>query len=223
MQRRRPINNVKNSTIRPVRQAPVVVTDKMRQYNGPKEKTAQPIKSKQMLERICENLQSHNRNYALFVIGVETAFRAGDILNIRLQDVRGLQVGDNFTIREGKTGKKRTISVNERVFNALQPLLQERKAASRDDFLFVGEKRGTRMTVETFGRYVKQWCKDVGLDEPGYSAHTLRKTFGFMNRMNGAPIELLQNIYGHSSSKITQTYIAIQPEEVKAVYDRGVL
>lgn len=223
MRKLKHINKIPNSTIRPVRQAPVVVTDKMRQYNGPEEKAAQPIKSKQLLQRISENLAAHPRNHALFILGIELAFRASDILDIRLQDVRGLQVGDNFSIREGKTGKKRTVSINERVWNALQPLLKERERATGDDFLFVGEKRGTRMTVETLGRMVKKWCADVGLDEPGYSAHTLRKTFGYMNRMNGAPIELLQSIYGHSSSRITQTYIAIQPEEFKAVYDRGVL
>lgn len=192
-------------------------------YRGPLEKAALPITDKTTLQEICFDLKDHPRNLALFVLGIETAFRAGDLLNLRLQDVRDLQVGDSLRIREGKTQKKRVVTINQRMFNVLQPLLKERSAAEDADFLFVGEKRGTQMTVETLGRMVKKWCAAADLTEPGYSAHTLRKTFGYMNRMNGAPIELLQSIYGHSSSKITQTYIAIQPEEFKAVYYRGVL
>lgn len=194
-----------------------------RPYKGPADATSKPIMSRAKLERIIANLKPHARNHALFVLGVETAFRAGDLLSLKLGDARDLAVGDLLTIREQKTKNRRVVTINQTVFDALQPLLIERSHGADDDALFIGEIRGTPLCVRSFSRMVKQWCSDVGLKERGYSAHTLRKTFGYMNRRANVPIDVLQNIYGHSSSKITQTYIAIQPEEIKAVYARGVL
>lgn len=192
-------------------------------YRGPEFKTALPITSTATLKLIKRNLKDHPRNLALFVLGIETAFRAGDLLSLNMGDARSFSVGETFTLRESKTKKRRMVTINQSMFDALQPLLKQRTNAGDDDPLFVGEKRGTRLTVCTLGRLVKDWCWWADLEEPGYSAHTLRKTFGYVNRKNGAPIELLQNIYGHSSARITQAYIAIQPDEIKAVYDRGVL
>jgi integrase len=191
-------------------------------YHGPSEKTAKPIMSKADLKTIKKDLKDHPRNLALFVLGIETAFRSGDLLSLNMGDARGFVVGDTFSLRESKTKKRRMVTINQSMFDAVQPLLKQRADFADDEPLFVGEKRGTRLTVCTLGRLVKDWCWWVGLTEPGYSAHTLRKTFGYMNRKNGAPIELLQNIYGHASARITQAYIAIQPDEIKAVYDRGV-
>lgn len=193
-------------------------------YRGPPTKTSKPIMSVAKLKRIQENLKHHPRDFAMFTLGVETAYRAGDLLSLNVSDVIDLEVGDRFTLREQKTSKARAITVNQVMHDALQRLLQSMPAATPLQPLFVGEKRGTRITVCTLGRMVKRWCADVGLVEPGYSAHSLRKTFGYLNRVQAkVPIELLQDIYGHSSARITLTYLAIQPEEIREVFMRGVI
>ncbi|MGH9918952.1 MAG: tyrosine-type recombinase/integrase, partial [Nitrososphaerales archaeon] len=165
-----------------------------------------PIRDKSAIARIKANLADHPRNYALFIIGVNTAFRASDILGLNVGDVRDRVA---LSIKEKKTGKRRVVPLNPVVIQALKPLIDGR---DDDEPLFIGEKRGTRMVVETLGRLWKGWCKEAGL-RGTFSSHTGRKTWGFQQRMGGASLDLLQKAYGHSSGAITMIYAGIQDEE----------
>lgn len=178
---------------------------------GPTAPTS-PIRDRADIQRIKERLQRSPRDLALFTLGINTAFRAGDLLSLNVGDVRGRTV---LTIKEQKTGKHRTVPLNPAVLAALQPLLNRPDAEP----LFVGAKRGTRLTVETLGRLWKRWC--TGLDGH-YSSHSGRKTFGYQQRMSGASLDLLQMAFGHSSSAITLAYVGIQEAEIVELYAREI-
>ena len=93
-----------------------------------------------------------------------------------LRDVQNLKVGERLTIKEQKTGNVRAVTVNQLVADALTALLASLEPIDDDQQLFVGEKRGTRLTVSGYGLMVKHWCTSAGL-EGQYSSHSLRKTF----------------------------------------------
>jgi len=48
--------------------------------------------------------------------------------------------------------------------------------------------------------------------------HTLRKTFGYHAYQNGSSLELLMDIFNHSSKSQTLRYIGITEEQKKEVY-----
>lgn len=48
--------------------------------------------------------------------------------------------------------------------------------------------------------------------------HTLRKTFGYHAYENGSSLELLMDIFNHSSKSQTLRYIGITAEQKKEVY-----
>ncbi|MCB2294485.1 tyrosine-type recombinase/integrase [Clostridium algoriphilum] len=48
--------------------------------------------------------------------------------------------------------------------------------------------------------------------------HTLRKTFGYHAYQNGSSLELLMDIFNHSSKAQTLRYIGITEEQKKEVY-----
>jgi integrase len=174
----------------------------------------EPIKDRIVILKIKEMLQDNPRDFCLFTFGINTAFRAGDTLSLNVGDVRGRS---SVVIKEQKTGKRRTVFLNEAVQHAIQQLLSSRMDALDTDPLFIGAKRGTRITVETYGRLVKSWCKDAGIDGL-FCSHTLRKTFGYQQRMNGASVDLLQKSFGHSSGLITMAYVGIDDAEMVKLY-----
>lgn len=181
-----------------------------------------PIKGVENITKVVNHIKHSNRDLALFTLGTNLAFRAGDLLSLNLGDVRGLNAGDMLRVREQKTSKRRAVTVNQKVVQVLEPLLESRVNDADDAPLFIGLKRKTRLTVETLGRLVKSWCTAVGL-AGNYSSHTLRKTFGYMLRTeHKLSLDVLQKLYGHSSASITLTYVCIQPEELKAAYMLGV-
>jgi len=86
-----------------------------------------------------------------------------------------------------------------------------------DDLLFLGQ-RGP-LTVPSVHRLVKGWCRGINL-KGNYGSHTLRKTFGYHQRVTfGTDIPRLMVVFNHSTQRQTLDYLCIQPEEIKGVYE----
>lgn len=174
---------------------------------------ADPITSLEKIGEIKELLKDRPRDLALFVVGTNTAFRASDLVSFTVGQFRKLKVGDRFVVVEKKTGKKRPITINRAVHDAIQPLLD-----AKDTKPLFRNRDGGKLTVESVIRLVKGWCEKVGL-EGNYSSHTLRKTWGYHQRVQfGVDIPTLMEAFGHSTQKQTLIYLCIQPDEIANTY-----
>ena len=66
---------------------------------------------------------------------------------------------------------------------------------------------------------IKRWCADIGLSG-NYGCHSLRKTFGYIQRVIfGVSVEVLSHRYNHSSIRTTQLYLGIDEEHFWKVID----
>ena len=175
----------------------------------------EPIRSKRHIANIKRILADKPRDLCLFTLGINTAFRANELLAIKVGQVRYLGVGDTLTIKQRKTGKYRSVVLNDNVVDAITNYLRQRPLADGDD-LFTG-LRGC-LTVPTVNRLVKTWCADVGL-KGNYGSHSLRKTWGYWQRQNGADILNLVEAFGHATQRQTMAYLGLQPEDVMKLYD----
>lgn len=180
----------------------------------------EPVRDIKAIQRIKDDLFSESvRDYALFVVGINTAFRCGGLVSIKVGQVRGKLTGDEIVVKEGKTGKARRVTLNDQAAYAIGRLLREKPDALDDAPLFTGQ-RGP-LTVSYVNRLVKRWCKEVGLSGQ-YGSHTLRKTWGHHQRATfQTPIEHLMLAYNHASPRQTLTYLCIQSEEMKEVYSNS--
>ena len=84
---------------------------------------ADPITDPNKIIAIKEITRDNPRNFALFVVGINTGFRASDLVAMKVSDFRGKKVGEKIAIREQKTKKVRTITLSQVVYDAVQPLL----------------------------------------------------------------------------------------------------
>jgi len=179
-----------------------------------------PIRDVKAIGRIKKLLGDHPRNYALFVLGINTAFRAGDLLRLRTGQVRGLAPGDLMTVREEKTSKTRSVVLNHQAWEAIQRLLQACPEKQDEDLLFTG-LRGA-MTVQYLNRLVKEWCAGVGLTRENYGSHTFRKTWGYHQRVTyRTDIPVLMDAFGHATQRQTLAYLGITREEVRQCFMNG--
>ncbi|MCG8685544.1 MAG: tyrosine-type recombinase/integrase, partial [Desulfobacterales bacterium] len=115
------------------------------------------------------------RDLCLYTLGINTNLRASDLLRIKVSQVSHLKRGDEFTLKEKKTGKTRNITLNKIVYQVIRGLLLSENYVS-DDFLLKSQ-RGNVLTVPSLSRLVKFWCKTIHL-KGNYASHTLRKTWG---------------------------------------------
>ena len=178
----------------------------------------EPIKNKKDIQLIKKLLADNPRNLAIFTLGINTNLRAGDLLKIKIKDVRYLEPGEHFNLGENKTGKKRTITINKTVYEAIQKLLRSMKTITDEDCLFQSRKGKEKLTVPYLNNLVKSWCKTINL-KGNYGCHTLRKTFGYMHRTKfNTDMPTLMTMFNHDSQKQTLTYLCIQPEDIKDAY-----
>ncbi len=177
----------------------------------------EPIKALKDIKAIKKVLSDNPRDLCIFTMGINTNLRASDLLSIKVGQVATLQPGEEFTLKEKKTGKARRITINNAVHAAIQKYLAEMPTDTPDAFLFRSQ-RGAVLTVPSLSRLVKGWCKLVNL-KGNYASHSLRKTWGYHQRVtHNVGIPELMVCFNHSSQRQTLEYLCIQPEEIKSVY-----
>lgn len=188
-------------------------------YNRPKKGSqikVEPIKKVKDIKNIKKLLADKPRDLALFTIGINTNLRASDILRITAGMVQDLNPGDDFELKEKKTGKSKRITLNKACVETIQNLLNETEYNGQD-FLFKSQ-RAPVLSVSTVNNMVKQWCRDINL-KGNYGSHSLRKTWGYHQRVTfKTDLPVLMECFNHSTQKQTLAYLCIQAEEIKNVY-----
>ncbi len=195
--------------------------------NHPKKGAAikvEPIRDLNAIARIKKHLLKNNniRDHCLFTLGINTAWRANELLSIKVGDVRYLKEKDALELKQSKNKKYRTTLINQSALQAIQLLLVDYKLAANNDaplFLSKHSKRISRsITVPTLTNLVKGWCKEAGL-HGNYGSHTLRKTWGYHQRITyGVPTVLLMKAFGHATERQTLEYLGIMAHEISDLY-----
>lgn len=147
-----------------------------------------------------------SRDVLLFLFGINTGLRVSDLVNIRVEDVKGK---DRFTIYEGKTKKKRTINIVN-IQKELNSYIEGLKKGQ--EYLFVSQKGSGPMTTTQVYRMLQSAGKWIGRADIG--THTMRKTFGYHFYKQTKDVAMLQDIFNHSAPSITKRYIGITQDEI---------
>jgi len=177
----------------------------------------QPIKLKKDIEAIKTQLSGRPRDFLLFVMGINNGIRASDLLKITVGDVKHLKSGQALKIREKKTKKINVLVINKPVYKALQNYLDKTNPAD-DEFLFRSRKGDNKpLTVMSVNNLIKAWTRAINL-EGNYGTHSLRKTWGYHQRVtHNIGFEVIAERFMHSSPKTTMRYLGIDKDEVRGI------
>ncbi len=175
-----------------------------------------PIRQIKDIKAISKMTSGNPRDHLLFVMCINNGLRACDLVRVKVVDLRYLMVGDTLTIKESKTGKDNILVVNKTVYKALQTYI-ETVRPDDDAYLFASRKGESHLQSQAVSKLVKKWTRAINL-KGNYGAHTLRKTWGYIQRtMHGVGFEIICKRYNHSSPAITMRYLGIQDKEVHGV------
>lgn len=180
-----------------------------------KEEIAEFVKSLEYVGNY-QNRNLGNRNVLLFKIGVTSALRVSDVLNLKIAEAKQLK----FKIKEQKTQKHRDVN--------LIPIKDELEAyiatlPQEQIYLFQSSKRGTDgaerpMTKQSVHRIFSKAADFIGRNDIG--THTMRKTFGYhFYKNNPNKLAQLQMILNHGNVQNTLKYIGIEAEELDALIE----
>lgn len=188
--------------------------------------TTQPIRTKTELNKFKNyylSTKPNMRNYAIIIIGLNTALRISDILNLTCDDVfyKG-KVREHIVVRERKTGKTNRVLLNEEVrrtlmaYNTKLEMTQMHKDGN--PYLFPSPQ-GSSKPLSRFQAYriITEAAGETGLGEH-ISCHSLRKTFGYFAWKQSNDPVVIMLIFNHSSFAVTKRYLCIDQDEKDKVY-----
>ncbi|MCD8038780.1 MAG: tyrosine-type recombinase/integrase [Lachnospiraceae bacterium] len=188
--------------------------------------TTQPIRNRELLKKFKDFYritEPNPRNYTIIIIGLNTALRINDILNLSYDTVycKG-RVREHIFVREKKTGKENRILLNNEVRMALT---QYHKVLKKTDmhqkgnpFIFPSPRKENQpLSRYQAYRMICAAAQALGLGEH-ISCHSLRKTFGYHAWKQGNDPTVIMVIFNHSSFSITKRYLCIEQDDKDAVF-----
>jgi len=183
----------------------------------------QPIREKRDLEnckswlmyKIAEdsktNEYSNERNYVLFMTGINTALRVSDLLELTVKCV----TNGYISIKERKTGKNNQIEINATLLKLLKNYV-DKYDMKPNDYLFKTPREYNKpITRHMVYHFLQLMAKEVGLKYP-IGTHTMRKTYGYFFYKETQDIVALKKILNHNGNddKTVLIYIGMLQDDV---------
>ncbi|MGG7058442.1 tyrosine-type recombinase/integrase [Clostridium tertium] len=186
-----------------------------------RKRPSRPITTTENVLNIQDYLRYKNyRDYMLFLIGVTTGYRAGDLVTLRVRDIKEALRRKEFTIYEGKKMNTKNIREKNRkprtveLIPELAKILKEYIKDKRDyEYLFQSRKGINKaIGVQAVSNIIKDAAEYFGLYD--ITAHSMRKTYAYKIYIeSGRDIVAVKELLGHSSIEETKRYIGLDREK----------
>ncbi len=157
-------------------------------------------------------------DFLIFEILYQTGIRRNELIQLKESDVdKSLAMIKVL----GKGNKERFIPVSNQLLNIIDEYIAEKRKefSEVEDFLLVN-KKGGKLDPKYIYNIVKGNLSKVSTNERK-SPHILRHSFATHLTNNGAEINAIKELLGHSSLAATQIYTNNSIEKLKEVYKRA--
>lgn len=171
--------------------------------------------SKNEFARLMDAIGSHWIR-DVFLFGVLTGLRRGEIVNLRWTDVNlegktaEIRSSVNYTV---KAGKRRIIPLSD---GALAVLIRRRQR-SKSEYVF--DRRGFQVLPGYVSHKLKWFVRRAGLN-PRLHFHSLRHSFATYLAQDRVSIYEIQKLLGHSDISMTQIYSHLVTSELHDAVNR---
>jgi integrase/recombinase XerC len=157
------------------------------------------------------------RDKLIIEIFYATGMRLSELINIKTTDFdQGL---NNLKVL-GKRNKERVLPLNFMLNNSINAYLLKREEQNfNSDYMFV-TKRGEKIYEKLVYRLVNSYLSKVTTITKK-SPHVLRHTFATHMLNNGADLNAIKEILGHSNLSATQVYTHNSIEKLKSIYKQA--
>ncbi len=143
-----------------------------------------------------------DRNWMLCKLGFNTAFRAEDLLQLRVKDVENGYI----SMKELKTKKAQNYKMRKELKEEVLEY-KKRNGLTSYDYMFTGQKSKTMaITRQQADTILSEAREGVKLGQR-FSLHSMRKTYGYHFYKKTKNILTLQRMFNHDSPIVTTLYI----------------
>ena len=154
--------------------------------------------SPEMIEHVLYALTPENRLACR--VALKTGFRIGDVLSIKTEDLKKIpQNSTKITLKESKTGKKRTAVLGKELKGQLL-------AQSGEIWAFEGRgDKNKHRTRQAVYKDIKRAGKAFRIKE-NFTPHTLRKVYAVRLMQKYGNVRKVQDALNHENIAVTMIY-----------------
>jgi len=155
------------------------------------------------------------RNLLIFELFYQTGIRLSELISLQKKSVQ-----INSIVVLGKRNKQRIVPITNEMFQAIVAHIREVKEEGIDsDYLFC-TKKGQKLYPKLVYRIINFYISNITKMDKR-SPHVLRHTFATHMLNNGAGLETLKAILGHSSLSATQVYTHNTFSQLTNIYSQA--
>lgn len=159
------------------------------------------------------------RDKAMLEVLYATGIRVSELINIHVNDVN-TEVG--YIIINRASEKERIVPLYQLAVDSLSLYLKHSrtsflKSGTKCDILFLSSG-GTGMTRQGFWKIIKQYASRAGI-KGDITPKILRHSFAAHLLENGADINVLKDMLGHSTISSTKVYTKVLKNKYLSVYE----
>jgi len=165
-------------------------------------------KNQELLDIAKKLERNSHRNQAILLLLIDAALRPGELLSLTLEDFQG-----DYIRVCGKTGE-RLLPISQVTKRAIHSYLRKRKALSREEALFTTSdgRPLTYCALRSILRLLRKRSQ-VGRLYPYLFRHTSATSY----LQNGADLETVRRLLGHTSYAVTQRYLSLTQADLARV------
>ena len=157
------------------------------------------------------------RIYLYLCIGKCVALRATEMLNLTWADF-GMK---ELRVEEQKTHKVRVIPLKDETKAAVKKVVNILHPEPTEKIFKSHSKKGT-MSSQYISKKLHYYAAPIVGWDKNISTHTVRKTFGRrvydQSTDKGHALVMLNEIFKHSSMRVTKIYLGITEDEINDIY-----
>lgn len=199
----------------------IIKTNPMVLISNPKEEKKLPIylnykQIESILDIPDKNTVIGLRDACILELLYSTGIRVGELVNIQINDI---DFSQNRIKILGKGNKERYVLFGKKCYDLINDYLDNSRSKlinGLTDYLFLNQK-GTNISVRTVEMIVDDIVRKSSI-KFNVSPHTLRHTFATHMLDNGADLNSVSELLGHSSLNTTAIYTHVSNERLRQVY-----
>lgn len=163
------------------------------------------------------------RNNTIIFLFLNTGLRVSELVSLDIKDVN---LNEKYIRLVGKRNKERIVFINEATKKQLSKYIESRfkeNAIDINEPLFINH-RNKRLGIDGVEDICEKAYKLMGLENRGYTTHTLRHTAAVLiYQYVKSDILLLKELLGHESISSTEIYTHVFDERAKQAIDNNPL
>mgnify|MGYP001630559026 CR=1 FL=1 len=158
------------------------------------------------------------RNYAIFLLLARTGLRISDVVLLHFENIDWRK--NCIRITQYKTGKPLSIPLSAEIGEAIIAYLKYGRPSSEESAIFLSHNAPFQPLNHhnNFNSEIRKYMRLAGIDftaKRHSGVHTLRSSFATNMLKQGASLDNISQILGHSDINVATSYLRVDPEHLR--------